>query len=220
MREKKTALKFFTICQYQQEEDYLSAMHAQGWQLAKIIFPCFYQFEQCEPKKVAYRLDYNQEGLANKTEYIQMFSDCGWEYLFEFCGYSYFRSQSERSRGQDEIFCDDASRLDLMKRVLRDRMIPLIVMFVLVILPQFAVTTLGYGGGGSIQEGLSVCFLLLAILYLVIFGVTAFQFYQYEKRIWPEKTGIKYKYCGIFGFIVLIVLCMGLFLYFGWTLRD
>ena len=143
MREKKTALKFFTVCQYQQEEDYLSTMHAQGWQLAKIIFSCFYQFEQCEPKKVAYRLDYNQEGLANKTEYVQMFSDCGWEYLFEFCGYSYFRSQSERSRGQEEIFCDDASRLDLMKRVLRGRMIPLIVMFVLVILPQFAVTTLG-----------------------------------------------------------------------------
>jgi len=75
MREKKTALKFFTVCQYQQEEDYLSTMHAQGWQLAKIIFPCFYQFEQCEPKKVAYRLDYNQEGLANKTEYVQMFSN-------------------------------------------------------------------------------------------------------------------------------------------------
>lgn len=129
MREKKTALKFFTVCQYQQEEDYLSTMHAQG-------------------------------------------------------------------------------------------MIPLIVMFVLVILPQFAVTTLGYGGGGGVQEVLSVCFLLLAMLYLVIFGVTAFQFYQYEKKIWPEKTGIKYKYCGIFGFIVLIVLCRGLFLYFGWTLRD
>ena len=41
MREKKTALKFFTICQYQQEEDYLSAMHAQGWQLAESIFKCF-----------------------------------------------------------------------------------------------------------------------------------------------------------------------------------
>jgi len=40
---------------------------------------------------VVYQLDYNQEGRSHKEEYIQMFTDCGWEYLQDFVGYSYFR---------------------------------------------------------------------------------------------------------------------------------
>ena len=79
------------------------------------------------------------------------------------------------------------------------------------ILPQFFVITIGYGG--FIQEVLSVCMLLFTMSYLVIFSVTAYQFYQYEKRVFPEKAGIKYKYCGIFSFIVLVAVCMGILLY-------
>ena len=90
MEDKKTAFKFFTIFQYQQEEEFLSSMHAKGWKLTKITFPGFYHFDSCEPQNVTYRLDYNQEGINNKTDYVQMFSDCGWNYLFDFVGYSYF----------------------------------------------------------------------------------------------------------------------------------
>lgn len=40
-----------------------------------------YTFESCPPEDVIYQLDYNKEGLDHKDEYIQMFQDCGWEYV-------------------------------------------------------------------------------------------------------------------------------------------
>lgn len=40
---------------------------------------------------MVYQLDYNKEGLEHKDEYLKMFDDCGWEYLQEYAGYSYFR---------------------------------------------------------------------------------------------------------------------------------
>lgn len=50
MKDKKTIFKYFTIPQYQQEEEYLSSMHEKGWKLTKISFFGFYQFEKCEPE--------------------------------------------------------------------------------------------------------------------------------------------------------------------------
>ena len=77
MGNTKKEFKWFTITQYKQEEEYLSSMHRKGWRFTKVIFPGIYSFEECEPENVTYRLDYNQDGIANKAEYVQMFSDCG-----------------------------------------------------------------------------------------------------------------------------------------------
>ena len=46
-----------------------------------------------------------------------MFADCGWEYLQDFAGYSYFRKPVAEMKGEEAIFCDDASRLEMMRRV-------------------------------------------------------------------------------------------------------
>ena len=48
-------------------------------------------------------------------EYVRMFEDCGWEYLTEFDGYNYFRKPADKMQQKEEIFCDDISRLDMMK---------------------------------------------------------------------------------------------------------
>lgn len=59
-----------------------------------------------------------------------MFEDCGWEYLKEFAGYRYFRKPAEKMEKEENIFCDDQSRLDLLKRLFRGRVIPSMVIFV------------------------------------------------------------------------------------------
>ena len=171
MGNSKTVFKFFTIPQYRQEEDYLSAMNEKGWRFTHVTFPGFYHFEKSEPERVAYRLDYNQEGIRNKAEYVQMFSDCGWEYICDFAGYSYFRKEGVVGEEREEIFCDDASRLDMMKRAYRGKIIPVVLLFALVIISQLFMNTLGNsvgGYGGFIAtEILSFSFLGLAIVYLV-----------------------------------------------------
>lgn len=210
---KKTTLKFFTIFQYQQEEKYLSSMHEKGWKLISVTFPGFYHFEKCEPAQAAYRLDYNQEGIQNKAEYIKFFSDCGWDYLGDMAGYSYFRKEGG-DRGE-EIFSDDSSRLDMMRRVFKGRIIPLVILFLCCILPNFFMNTYGYGAGGILQDILSMTFMTVAALYLVIFSVTSYQFYQYEKKVMPENPGIKMKYYGITVLILLVIICMGATVYFS-----
>ena len=206
MGNTKTVFKYFTIPQYRKEEEYLSSMHRNGWKFTKVTFPGFYHFEQCEPEDVVYRLDYNQEGVANKPEYVQMFSDCGWEYLFDYVGYSYFRKTTDESGVDEEIFCDDESRLDMMKRVYRGRVIPLIVIFLCVILPQFLMNSVGHD---IAQDVLSITFLVLGILYIVLFGAFSVQFYQYEKSIRPEDKKLKGKYCGILAGLILCAFIMG-----------
>lgn len=211
MGKRKTVFKFFTIPQYQQEEKFLSEMHENGWSFTHVSFPGLYRFEQCEPKQVSYRLDYNQEGIRNKREYIQMFSDCGWEYIEDFMGYSYFRKEGQPGEESEEIFCDDASRLDMMNRVFRGRIIPLIIIFAMVIIPQFYMTTTGYGRYGILQDVLSFVFLGLAILYLVIFSVLTYQFCQYEKLVKGDSTGFRLKYIGIVALIMALLVGTGMF---------
>lgn len=140
-----------------------------------------------------------------------MFSDCGWEYVCDFVGYSYFRKEGEAGEEREEIFCDDASRLDMMKRVFRGRIIPLIVIFALALLPQLLVNTVGYSGGSVLQNILSFTFLGLAGLYLVIFTVTAVQFWQYEKRVSGDSRGVRLKYAGVFALIAALAAGIGLF---------
>lgn len=72
-----------------------------------------------------------------------MFRDCGWEYLQNFVGYSYFRKAASDMDGtEEEIFCDDASRLDMIKRVFSQRMVPLEVNKIL---------CTGLKGGGGLE---------------------------------------------------------------------
>ncbi|MDD6193272.1 MAG: DUF2812 domain-containing protein [Lachnospiraceae bacterium] len=209
MRETKKELKFFTIPAYRKEEEYLSKMHAKGWGLIRVSWPCVYHFEKCEPEKMSYRLDYNQEGVAHKSEYVQMFADCGWEYLFDFVGYSYFRKPAEDEQENEEIFCDDASRLEMMRRVFKGRVTPLIIIFFCMIIPQLSMNSMGYGGGSRAQDLIAICFTVLAALYLVLFAGFAIQFYQYEKNLDLSGNRYKAKYVGVAALIVFFTAFVG-----------
>lgn len=183
MQQSKTVFRWFSIPQYEQEQDFLREMHNAGWKLTGISFPGFYHFAACTPEDVVYQLDYNQEGVANKAEYVQMFSDCGWEYLFDFAGYSYFRKPVSQMQGEEEIFCDDESRLDMMKRVYKGRIIPLIIIFFGAILPQLTNSIFRVTVGGLLQLCIGIVFGVFFVLYLWIFIAFGLQFYKYKKKV-------------------------------------
>ena len=139
----KRRLAFFTIPEYKKEEEWLKEQHKAGLKLVKATIPCFYTFEECEAEDVVYQLDYNEEGMKNKAEYVKMYEDCGWEYIIDMAGYSYFRKPVSEMDGEEEIFSDDASKLEMMDRVYKGRMIPLIVIFLCCICPQLAMQAAG-----------------------------------------------------------------------------
>ncbi len=211
MGNSKKVLKFFTIPQYQQEEDYLSAMSEKGWKFIRVTLPGLYHFEKCEPKKVTYRLDYNLDGIRNKAEYVQMFSDCGWEYIGGVAGYSYFRKECEAGEEREEIFCDDASRLDMMKRVFIGRIIPLVIIFAAIIVPQLILNAGGYNGWSRVHDVFSFVFLGFATVYLMLFAMMAVQFYKYEKQVSGDSQEVRIKYVGVFALIVALVAGIAVF---------
>lgn len=180
MKNSKVMFRFFTIMQWKQEQAFLAAQHKNGWKFTKLNFPGFYHFEKCDAEDVVYQLDFNQEGLAHKEEYVQMFRDCGWEYLQDYVGYAYFRKPASQMNGDgdEEIFCDDASRLEFMKRVFRGRITPLIIIFCAVILPQIYITAHNSDPLAWLLRGM---FIVLAVIYIALFLAFAVQYYKCKK---------------------------------------
>lgn len=172
----KKEIRFFTIFQYENEQEYLRIMHRAGWKFIKVTGLGMYHFEECEPEDVVYQLDYNQDGLAHKAEYVQIFRDCGWEYIQDYAGYSYFRKPSSEMNGDEEIFCDESSRAAMMERVFKGRLLPLVILFTACLLPQFLIN-LSQG-----NYGISIFLGSIMALYAGIFVGFAVQYAKYKKK--------------------------------------
>ena len=111
--DKKKERKFFTIMEFEKEQEYLQKMHKEGWKLVKVTGLGLYHFEKCEPENVIYQLDYNEDGIKHKDEYIQMFKDCGWDHIINYLGFSYFRKLVSNLNESEEIFCDHNSKFEM-----------------------------------------------------------------------------------------------------------
>lgn len=182
MKQRKTEVRLFNILQWEEEQEYLRLRHRQGWAFQWVSFPGAYHFVQCEPEDMVYQLDYNQEGRHHKEAYVQMFADCGWEYLQDFGGYSYFRKPKAAMKGkEDGIFCDDASRFDLVMRIFRGRMIPVVISFALTVLPQLYIHRHLETVGDMIILALSGGILMLDLVVCACF----------VRKLWQYKASLK-----------------------------
>ena len=175
--ETKKQFKWYTIFEYEKEQDYLRNMHRSGWKFVKVKGLGVYSFEKCVPQDVVYQLDYNKEGLSHKDEYLKMFDDCGWEYIQNYGGYSYFRKAVATDGAAEEIFCDEESRLEMMRRVLKGRMLPLLLIFFAALVPMFIINL-------STHDYLNVvCIGSVLVLYTVVFVMCFVKFRRYKTRI-------------------------------------
>ena len=131
MMEKKIVYRIFTIADYEREALYFREMHAKGWKLRKVsysilLFVVKYTFEKCQPEQVSYQLDFYPMEKSERTSYLQLFKDCGWEHITDFNSFSYFRkAHSEiESVAEFEIYNDTTNKLDMVNRILRLRLVP------------------------------------------------------------------------------------------------
>lgn len=181
MSRKKIKFGWFTVPEWEKEQEWLGKQHKMGWKLINATLPCFYTFEECTPEDVVYQLDYNQEGLENRGEYIQMFHDCGWEYVTEMAGYSYFRKPvSEMKGAKEEIFSDDASKMDMIHRVYKGRVSILLVIFFCTIIPQILMQLNNRSEAGM---ALLCLFIALFVAYVIIFVKFAVMYWKVKKRM-------------------------------------
>ena len=178
---KKLGFRFFDITDYEQEQEYLESMHKKGWRFVKFYPPFIFVFTSCEPEEYIYQLDYNKEGLENKAEYLKLFADCGWEYITQWMGYSYFRKPKSRANEDEGIFCDDESRLAMIERIFKGRMIPLLAIFFLIIIPQlFVQKNLSHI---PLANFLYHSYIVLLIVYIGIFIKFAVSYWRLKGRV-------------------------------------
>lgn len=164
---EQTKIRFFTIADYEEEEAWLREQHKAGWKLTRVSIPCFYYFESCTPEDVVYRLDYqnSEEG----SDYLQLFQDYGWEHCGRCAGWLYFRKPAAQadSEQEREIFSDDASRVEMIQHIVKTRMLPLLIIFLCCVVPNWIrAMSGGFHGLTAVFGGI---FTLLLVVYLYLF---------------------------------------------------
>ena len=136
--EKKVVYRLFTSADYEREALYFREMHAKGWKLRKVsysilLFAVKYTFEKCQPEQVSYQLDFYPMEKSERASYLQLFKDCGWEHITDFNGFSYFRKLHSgiESDAEFEIYNDATNKLDMINRILRMRLVPVLLLLAL-----------------------------------------------------------------------------------------
>lgn len=166
MSEVKRCIRLFTLFDYDIEEEWLREMHKNGWKFRKGGF--FYTFDKCEPEDVIYKIDF-QGDIEDRKNYLSMFEDYGWEYLMEFNRFVYFRKSADSVENNEtddlEIFSDNESKLDMMKRILRSRMLPILIIFLCCVTPRF----IDAFNGETSVFGIRIMWVVVFLIYTSLF---------------------------------------------------
>ena len=127
-------IRFFTLGQYPQEEKWLEEMAAQGLIIQKSILPCFYIFKKEKPQNLIYRYDF-VAGENDRQERISFYEEYGWKYVTGMNDFMLFVHNAEDASAKDlDIFSSDQSREEMIIRILKKRMLPLGLVFLLMVM--------------------------------------------------------------------------------------
>lgn len=185
--EMKKVFKYFLLSDYEKEEEYLTEMHRNGWKL-KSVKVGLLTFEKCMPENVVYKIDFAGSKKDDKNTYIAMFSDYGWEYIQDINNFSYFRRNADGLTAEDtEIFSDNESRLEMLRKVINTRMMPLWVIFMCIVIPNFMRAISLDFTDEPIGKILAVTYIVLFALYTYVFIHCGIGFYKLKRKYHQDK---------------------------------
>lgn len=188
--EKKSVYRIFTIADYEREALYFREMHAKGWKLRKVsysvlLFAVKYTFEKCQSEQVSYQLDFYPMKTSERTSYLQLFKDCGWEHIIDFNGFSYFRKLHSgiESDAEFEIYNDAVGKLAVVKRILTRRMLPILLLF-LALIPIFS----KFLSGGSNFSWVMFLIVIMDCVLLIVFAIQISYIFWRLFQKWKELS--------------------------------
>ncbi|MBO5208830.1 MAG: DUF2812 domain-containing protein [Lachnospiraceae bacterium] len=162
----KRLFRFWTIADFEAEEEFLREQHKQGWKFVKYTLPGFYTFEASTPEDVIYQLDFTDTKCKATPAYLQMFADYGWEYLLTVNGFNYFRKPAVAHAPEDlTIFSDPQSKIDMIQKITCRRLLPILVILLCCIIPQLSIQSQYDDLASRILYGV---FIILFIVYIVL----------------------------------------------------
>lgn len=187
MTETIRQFKWFTIADFKEEEVWLEAQHRKGWKLIKSSPFGLFTFEKCDPEDVTYRLEYQPKKV--REDYVQLYQDYGWEFVTRKIGWNYFVKSNQKIQDDHDaqIFSDNFSRIEMLDKVFKTRLLPVSILLLIFVIPNF-VSLLGQVNSlfKGILSGLYLI-LILVDVYLVLY--TGMKLYQLRKEI--ERWEIK-----------------------------
>ena len=162
----------FYIAEFEQEAAWLSFMHKEGYKFLSTD-GYHYRFEPVEKEDWCYQLDYKENGVAEE-DYLQMYRDFGWEYVFQYRNWFYFRKKHMEGEKEDlSIFSDRESKLELCKRIINGQLFHMLPVYLLLLCYSYWVLftdSLNRGGFfGGLLTGIAV-----GALLVVLFGFGLF----------------------------------------------
>ncbi len=190
MMEKKIVYRIFTIADYEREALYFREMHDEGWKLKEVSYSNLvvavkYTFEKCQPEQVSYQLDFYPMKKSERTSYLQLFKDCGWEHITDFNGFSYFRKLHSgiESDAEFEIYNDAAGKLAMVKRILTMRMLPILLLFS-ALLPVFS----KFVSGGNYFSWEMFLIVIIDGVLLIVFAIQISYIFWKLFQKWKELS--------------------------------
>ena len=162
----KKEMKIFTLSEYEEEEQYLNQMARSGYLFEKVTLPGVYHFRKTAPVNMVYRIDFNPKRKED------------WD--------SYFCKVAEDEEEANEIFSDNQSRIDMMDRIIRRKMLPIVAIFLCCVIPQ-AVRM----ADGMYIDRVSIAFyilwVILIVLYVYLIARSTAGFVRLRKKYEMEK---------------------------------
>ena len=113
----KTVRKWFWAWNDDKEEIFLEKMAAKGYKLVNVGFGK-YTFEESEPKKIKYQLDFKGLTKMQEKEYLQIYEDAGWKNVNRLGSWYYFAQEYDEDTPDISIFNDNKSRLEKYRRII------------------------------------------------------------------------------------------------------
>lgn len=171
---KKVKVKFFSISDFNKEEEWLMEMQRNGLEFCSTT-GYTYTFTECPKEEWIYRLDLN-ENAADKEVYIQMYKDYGWEYVCRYGEWYYFRKKKVEDKAEDlTIFSDSESKMAMCKRVMHSRLCYIIPLYLVALvynyMLHFTAEFRGHTFLSGFFEGMGMGLILMCVLLTVYFIV-------------------------------------------------
>ncbi|MDD5922940.1 MAG: DUF2812 domain-containing protein [Eubacteriales bacterium] len=197
----KKKFRAFSIANYEAEEQWLREMHKEGWKFKSVRIPGIYTFEECVPEDVVYRLEFDDRNAAHQNDFQELCRDYGWNYLYSFNGYSYYCKKGDDAEAENELFTDNASRLQMAETVFRRRYIPFLLVFLLLVIPNV------YKGITGIQDSiiLNIIWYVMGAIYVIMTFRIGTEFIRMNRKYGSRKGIIRGHLRIISGFLLIAI---------------
>lgn len=184
--EKMIEKQRFYVSEFEEEAAWLSFMHREGWKFLSTT-GSRYEFKACEKEDYVYQLDFKEQ-TETDADYIQMFRDYGWEYVTKHNCWYYFRKRKEADEDLS-IFSDNASKIDMLKRVINGQFLKFLPLYFLILGINFLTFFTNVFKADNFFSMAALIFSIIGMLVIVFgFGIYIGQVSRLQKKI--KKLGI------------------------------